>query len=186
MFSKGCQKRQCRFDKICKCTPGDLAYCQSLKRCKTSTVQFRDFSLVSRNDGLDLTGGARKIFRRLALKIDFLHQPPMHIRHAGFDIAMELELIAAFGNLQCADFTRPFINILKRMAVNSFQMGEIEITNWHAIQCTETTRRRSTRSKSFASRIPGMFLRTRLPGVTIGIDHSAARDSIFALTCARM
>ena len=54
-------------------------------------------------------------------------QPPMDIGHAGLDEPAELELVAILGDLDRAKFTGPREEVLKQVAVDRAEMGEVEV-----------------------------------------------------------
>jgi hypothetical protein len=56
----------------------------------------------------------------------------MNIRHPRLDILTELELAAALRNLDGANLPRPLIDVLEKVAMDRFQVAEIEIALWDA------------------------------------------------------
>ncbi|MDE2790229.1 MAG: hypothetical protein OXI81_07375 [Paracoccaceae bacterium] len=58
----------------------------------------------------------------------------MDVRHAGFDEPPRLETTPALGDLDGADLARPGVDVLKQMAVDRLQVGEVEIARWHGLK----------------------------------------------------
>ena len=57
----------------------------------------------------------------------------MYVGHARGNVAAKLELMAALGNLDRADFSGPLINVLKQMPVDCAKMGEVEGPQRHRL-----------------------------------------------------
>ena len=62
------------------------------------------------------------------------HDPAMYVRHARPDEPSRLKPTAALGDLDGANFARPFIDVLKQMAVDRPQMIEVEIARRHRFE----------------------------------------------------
>ena len=50
----------------------------------------------------------------------------VNVRHAGLDELAELELLAALADLDRAQFAGPVVDVLKEVAMDRAQMGEVE------------------------------------------------------------
>lgn len=57
----------------------------------------------------------------------------VNIGHAVLNEAAELKLAPAFGNLDGANLARPIIDVLKQMAMEGFQVAEVEIAGRDAL-----------------------------------------------------
>ena len=131
----------------------------------------------------DFPGHRRKrSATRTAKKIRPL-KPPVNIRHTGFDVPPELELMAALGYLHGSKFARPIMDILKQMPVNGAKVRKVEAPFGSAFGCPldrksplgSIEQRRISNAKLVAE-----YGRTRI-GVWI-VVHSVAR----VLTLARI
>lgn len=75
----------------------------------------------------DFTGLTGEVVAGQSFKKAALDQAPVHVTHAGLDVPAELELRAALENLDGTYLSSPFVKILKQVAVDRFQVIEIEI-----------------------------------------------------------
>ena len=60
-------------------------------------------------------------------------KPAMNIAHAGMDELAKLELLGALADLDRADFTRPFVDILEQMPMDGLEMRQIESASGYAL-----------------------------------------------------
>ncbi len=58
----------------------------------------------------------------------------MHVRHAGFDEAPELELMATLGNLHGPNLAGPLEDILKQVVVDRAEVAEVEVSQRDAFR----------------------------------------------------
>jgi hypothetical protein len=88
---------------------------------------------VAFSEGVDIVhvaddfarGGGEFIVLQVAEEFG-LREAAMNVGHAGFDVLPELELMAALGDFDGADFAGPVVDILEQMAVNGLQVAKIE------------------------------------------------------------
>ena len=79
------------------------------------------------------------------------HDPAVDIRHPGLNETPWLESAAALGDLDGAEFARPIVDILEKVAVNRLEMGEVELACRHGFE------------KPLGDELP--FRRVQRPGV---------------------
>lgn len=53
-------------------------------------------------------------------------QPAVNVRHPGFNVTAQLELLPAFRYFDCPGFSRPIVDILKQVPVDRLEMIKIK------------------------------------------------------------
>ena len=67
-------------------------------------------------------------------EVPCLHDAAVNVRHAGGDEPPRLEPALALGDLDGADPARPFVDVLEQVAVDRFQMVQVEIARRHGFK----------------------------------------------------
>jgi hypothetical protein len=111
----------------------------------------------------------------------------MYVSHAGLDISPELELLPALGNLHGADFSCPFIDILKQVPMDRLQVGEIEIPSRDASLCPLHHKATFDTIEIGCQPDPEFIPEDRCSWINVRIvAHSAATGTCSPFACATM
>lgn len=102
-----------------------------IKKLGTSVALSEEMNVIQVAD--DRADGLHEFVKTQATQEIFTLQPPVNIVHARHNETLKLELMTALGNLYRAQFARPYINILEKVAVNGSKVGQIECTARHAL-----------------------------------------------------
>src|SRR2546423_3270450 len=93
-------------------------------------------SLAERMDVVDVSDDNGRLpgelGRRQAAQQAAAHEPSVNVRHAGFDVLPELELLVALADLDGAQLASPVVDVLEQMAVDRAQVGKVEGTARYA------------------------------------------------------
>ena len=108
----------------------------------------------------DRSRARRERVRPRSLEIPRRHDPVADIRHPGLDETPWLESAVAFGDLDGAEFARPIVDILEKVAVNRLQMGEVKLACRHGFEKPLGDELPFRRVQRPATRMPSLLRRT--------------------------
>ena len=84
----------------------------------------------------------------------------VNVRHAGRDEPPRLEPALALGDLDGADVSRPCVDVLEQVAVDRFQVVEVEIARRHGLKEAQGDKLAFRRFQRRASRMSSLLRRT--------------------------